>query len=63
MHYAERSAFHVQASVDDNAVMYLVGGGIASLAAAALLIRDGDIAGHNITLLEVERWYCDYAVA
>ncbi len=32
--------------------VYLVGGGIASLAAAAFLIRDGDIFGHNITILE-----------
>ena len=32
--------------------VYLVGAGIASLAAAAFLIRDGDIAGHNITILE-----------
>jgi oleate hydratase len=31
---------------------YLVGGGIASLAAAAFLIRDGDVLGHNITVLE-----------
>ncbi len=37
---------------DDNAKVYLVGGGIASLAAAAFLIRDGDIPGHNITILE-----------
>jgi oleate hydratase len=31
---------------------YLVGGGIASMAAAAFLIRDGDFLGHNITILE-----------
>ncbi len=31
---------------------YLVGGGIASLAAAAFLIRDGDVPGHDITILE-----------
>jgi oleate hydratase len=31
---------------------YLVGGGIASLAAAAFLIRDGDVRGCNITILE-----------
>ena len=30
----------------------LVGGGIASLAAAAFLIRDGDVLGRNITILE-----------
>jgi oleate hydratase len=32
--------------------VYLVGGGIASLAAAAFMIRDGDILGQNITILE-----------
>ena len=32
--------------------VYLVGGGIASLAAAAFLIRDGDVLGQNITILE-----------
>ena len=32
--------------------VFLVGGGIASLAAAAFLIRDGDILGQNITILE-----------
>jgi oleate hydratase len=37
---------------DDNASIYLVGGGIASLAAAVFLIRDGDIQGHMITILE-----------
>ncbi|MES1972514.1 MAG: oleate hydratase [Pseudomonadota bacterium] len=31
---------------------HLVGGGIASLAAAAILIRDGDVPGHNITIYE-----------
>jgi len=35
-----------------NAAIYLVGGGIASLAAAAFLIRDGAIRGSNITILE-----------
>jgi len=30
----------------------LVGGGIASLAAAAFLIRDGNVAGHDITIVE-----------
>jgi oleate hydratase len=38
--------------VDDNAVIYLVGSGIASLAAAVFLIRDGGVRGHNITILE-----------
>jgi oleate hydratase len=37
---------------NDNTKIYLVGGGIASLAAAAFLIRDGNIPGHNITILE-----------
>jgi oleate hydratase len=32
--------------------VFLVGGGIASLAAAVFLIRDGDIPGCNITVLE-----------
>ena len=31
---------------------YLIGGGIAALAAAAFLIRDGGLAGANITILE-----------
>jgi len=32
--------------------VYLVGGGIASLAAAAFMIRDGDIPGHDITVID-----------
>jgi oleate hydratase len=32
--------------------VYLVGGGIASMAAAAFMIRDGDVLGRNITILE-----------
>ncbi len=35
-----------------HAKAYLVGGGIASLAAAAFLIRDGDLLGRDITILE-----------
>ena len=31
---------------------YLVGGGISSMAAAAFLIRDGDMRGHDIRILE-----------
>jgi len=38
--------------LDDDAAVYLVGGGIGSLAAAAFLIRDGGMPGHNITILE-----------
>ena len=37
---------------NDNTRIYLVGSGIASLAAAAFLIRDGNIPGQNITILE-----------
>lgn len=36
----------------DTVVAYLIGGGIASLAAAAFLIRDGNFKGHNIHILE-----------
>ena len=32
--------------------VHLVGGGIASLAAAVFLIRDGDVLGQNITIME-----------
>jgi oleate hydratase len=39
-------------TADDRAVVYLVGAGVASLAAAAFLIRDADISGQNITILE-----------
>ena len=38
--------------LNNSAATYLVGGGIASLAAAAFLIRDGDVPGHTITILE-----------
>jgi pimeloyl-ACP methyl ester carboxylesterase len=39
--------------VDDQAAkIYLVGGGIASMSAAAFLIRDGDVIGKNIIILE-----------
>ena len=37
---------------DRAAQTYLVGGGVASLAAAAFLIRDGDAIGRDITILE-----------
>jgi oleate hydratase len=35
---------------------YLVGGGIGSLAAAAFMIRDGGVAGSDITILRRCRW-------
>jgi oleate hydratase len=38
--------------LEDEPVAYLVGGGIASLAAAAFLIRDGNFKGHHIIILE-----------
>jgi oleate hydratase len=37
---------------DDNATFYLIGGGIASLAAAAFLIRDGAVKGSQIKIME-----------
>jgi oleate hydratase len=36
----------------DGTKVYLVGGGIASMAAAVFLIRDGDIFGRDISILE-----------
>jgi oleate hydratase len=42
---------HSLTQQDDNNI-YLIGGGIASLAAAAFLIRDADIPGYNIVILE-----------
>jgi len=42
----------INASSPPAAKAYLVGGGIASMAAAAFLIRDGDMPGHAITILE-----------
>jgi oleate hydratase len=38
--------------IDDSLAAYLVGGGIASLAAAVFLIRDGDVQGNKITIIE-----------
>jgi oleate hydratase len=49
---AKQGNLMTKKSSDDSATIYLVGAGIASLAAAAFLIRDGDIPGHNITILE-----------
>jgi oleate hydratase len=40
------------AQFDPDSKTYLVGGGIASLAAAVFLIRDGHIPGHTITIIE-----------
>lgn len=40
------------ASVNETSRVYLVGGGIASMAAAAFLIRDGDMQGRRITIFE-----------
>lgn len=42
----------IEKTCNDAPAIYLVGAGIASLAAAAFLIRDGDIPGQNITILE-----------
>jgi oleate hydratase len=53
MQLVERTFMSSHGSARKNgAHIYLVGGGIASLAAAAFLIRDGDIPGQNITILE-----------
>jgi oleate hydratase len=51
---AERASGTSPAGAKDRSTtkVYLVGGGIASLAAAAFMIRDGDIPGHNITVFE-----------
>ena len=48
-------AYPIEASREEEHVMakaYLVGSGIASLAAAAFLIRDGGFSGDDIHLLE-----------
>ena len=37
---------------DDHSAIYLIGGGIASLAAAAFFVRDGDVRGQDITIFE-----------
>ncbi|MEC5406836.1 oleate hydratase [Paraburkholderia sp. MPAMCS5] len=53
-HYARAHPVADQARDDTLAPahFYLVGGGIASLAAAAFLIRDADVPGSRITILE-----------
>ena len=38
--------------MNTKAKAYLVGGGIGSLAAAAFMIRDGNVPGGNISILE-----------
>jgi len=48
---SNREVPHTEPMRDETRV-YLVGGGIASLAAAVFLIRDGHVPGHNITILE-----------
>ena len=47
----EPSAEH-EVDATDAPKVYLVGGGIASMAAAVFMIRDGDIPGCNITIIE-----------
>jgi oleate hydratase len=42
------------ADVDEKSA-YLVGGGLSSMAAAAFLIRDGQMKGDRITLLEASK--------
>lgn len=38
--------------MNTNAKAYLVGGGIGSLTAAGFMIRDGNLPGGNISILE-----------
>jgi oleate hydratase len=55
-HSKQHAARPVAATARDDALasghFHLVGGGIASLAAAAFLIRDADVPGCNITIFE-----------
>lgn len=51
-HVSARSAALRSDSPGAPPKVYLVGGGIASMAAAAFMIRDGDVFGQNITILE-----------
>ena len=41
-----------QSTAQNDSKVYLVGGGIASLAVAAFLIRDAEVSGRNIVILE-----------
>ena len=41
-----------QTTKRNDSKVYLIGGGIASLAAAAFLIRDAEVPGRNIVILE-----------
>jgi oleate hydratase len=50
--WAKRKFEMIPVKRPDQAAIFLVGGGIASLAAAVFLIRDGDVQGHTITILE-----------
>ena len=49
---AERPVAQRMQSGEEAPKAYLVGGGIASMAAAAFLIHDGDVLGRDITILE-----------
>jgi myosin-crossreactive antigen len=48
----QRTKTHITANLRAKTKAYLVGGGIASLASAVYLIRDGHMAGSNIYLFE-----------
>jgi len=50
--FDERDQLMTRNLVQGDPKAFLIGGGIASLAAAAFLIRDGGFKGHQITLLE-----------
>jgi oleate hydratase len=52
MAYASSARSHAVERDPTNTKVTLIGGGIASLAAAVFLIRDGDIPGGNITIFE-----------
>lgn len=41
-----------QMAMSEQSKAYLVGGGIDSLAAAAFMIRDGNVPGEHISILE-----------